>query len=130
MLVIHPDECIDCGVCCEPECPVDAIKPDTEPGVEKVAKHQHGNTRSYGLILRSRRNLRPTPKNGSGCQTRSNISHQILAKAPASKAGAYASAYSELAEGRFFICALPISATQLAIASMPNNANNGATAEV
>ena len=23
MLVIHPDECIDCGVC-EPECPVDA----------------------------------------------------------------------------------------------------------
>jgi ferredoxin len=34
MLVIHPDECIDCGVC-EPECPVDAIKPDTEPGIEK-----------------------------------------------------------------------------------------------
>src|SRR6516164_7410403 len=34
MLVIHPDECIDCGVC-EPECPVDAIKPDTEPGMEK-----------------------------------------------------------------------------------------------
>ncbi len=32
MLVIHPDECIDCGVC-EPECPVDAIKPDTEPGM-------------------------------------------------------------------------------------------------
>ena len=34
MLVIHPDECIDCGVC-EPECPVDAIKPETEPGLEK-----------------------------------------------------------------------------------------------
>jgi ferredoxin len=30
MLVIHPDECIDCGVC-EPECPAEAIKPDTEP---------------------------------------------------------------------------------------------------
>ncbi|MBC7708449.1 MAG: ferredoxin family protein [Rhizobacter sp.] len=29
MLVIHPDECIDCGVC-EPECPVDAIKPDSD----------------------------------------------------------------------------------------------------
>ncbi len=28
-LAISPDECIDCGVC-EPECPVDAIKPDTE----------------------------------------------------------------------------------------------------
>ena len=35
MLVIHPDECIDCGVC-EPECPIDAIKPDTEPGLEKL----------------------------------------------------------------------------------------------
>lgn len=34
MLVIHPDECIDCGVC-EPECPEDAILPDTEPGLEK-----------------------------------------------------------------------------------------------
>lgn len=32
MLVIHPDECIDCGVC-EPECPVDAIRPDTVAGI-------------------------------------------------------------------------------------------------
>ena len=30
-LAIKPDECIDCGVC-EPECPVDAIKPDTDEG--------------------------------------------------------------------------------------------------
>ena len=31
-LVIHPDECIDCGAC-EPECPVTAIFPeeDTPP---------------------------------------------------------------------------------------------------
>ena len=34
MLVIHPDECIDCGVC-EPECPAEAILPDTEDGLEK-----------------------------------------------------------------------------------------------
>jgi ferredoxin len=34
MLVIHPDECIDCGVC-EPECPAEAIKPDTESGLDK-----------------------------------------------------------------------------------------------
>ena len=27
MLVIHPDECIDCGVC-QPECPADAIFAD------------------------------------------------------------------------------------------------------
>lgn len=29
MLAINPDECIDCGVC-EPECPVEAIKPENE----------------------------------------------------------------------------------------------------
>ena len=28
MLVIKPDECIDCGVC-EPECPIGAIVPDS-----------------------------------------------------------------------------------------------------
>ena len=33
MLVIHPDECIDCGVC-EPECPPEAILPDTDPGAD------------------------------------------------------------------------------------------------
>ena len=41
MLVIHPDECIDCGVC-EPECPVEAIKPDTEVGAEKWLEAQRG----------------------------------------------------------------------------------------
>lgn len=34
MLVISPDGCIDCGLC-EPECPPEAIKSDTEPGLEK-----------------------------------------------------------------------------------------------
>ena len=34
MLVINPSECIDCGVC-EPECPAEAILPDTENGLEK-----------------------------------------------------------------------------------------------
>jgi ferredoxin len=33
-LVIKPDECIDCGVC-EPECPAEAILPDTNPEGEK-----------------------------------------------------------------------------------------------
>ena len=34
MLVIHPDECIDCGVC-EPECPPEAILPDTDDKAEQ-----------------------------------------------------------------------------------------------
>ncbi|MCZ7676723.1 MAG: ferredoxin family protein [Roseovarius sp.] len=33
MLVIHPDECIDCGVC-QPECPADAIFADSEGDFE------------------------------------------------------------------------------------------------
>jgi len=37
MLVIHPDECIDCGVC-EPECPPNAIIPDSDGKAEKWLK--------------------------------------------------------------------------------------------
>ena len=33
-LVIHPDECIDCGVC-EPECPAEAIFSDTDEQAEQ-----------------------------------------------------------------------------------------------
>jgi len=43
MLVIHPDECIDCGVC-EPECPVEAIIPDTG-GDDEAAKWLEINTK-------------------------------------------------------------------------------------
>ena len=34
MLAIKPEECIDCGVC-EPECPINAIQPDTDAGMDK-----------------------------------------------------------------------------------------------
>lgn len=34
MLVINPDECIDCGVC-EPECPATAIIPETAPDAQR-----------------------------------------------------------------------------------------------
>ena len=34
MLVINPEECIDCDVCA-PECPVDAILPDTDPAASQ-----------------------------------------------------------------------------------------------
>ncbi len=71
MLVIHPDECIDCGVC-EPECPVDAIKPDTEPGLEKWLSL---NTRKSGQILRSKKRPRATGRSGRGSRTNSNIFH-------------------------------------------------------
>ena len=36
-LYINPEECIDCGVC-EPECPIDAIKADTDESVKDKEK--------------------------------------------------------------------------------------------
>jgi len=38
MLVIKPDECIDCGVC-EPECPIEAIKPDSADDSNEWVAH-------------------------------------------------------------------------------------------
>lgn len=34
-LVINPDECIDCGVCV-PECPINAIVPDTDKTIDVI----------------------------------------------------------------------------------------------
>ena len=53
MLVIHPDECIDCGVC-EPECPVDAIKPDTAEGAEKWVEINRQWAQKWPVITRKK----------------------------------------------------------------------------
>ncbi len=37
MLVINPDECIDCGVCV-PDCPIGAIKPESPGLIEWVER--------------------------------------------------------------------------------------------
>ncbi len=50
MLVIHPDECIDCGVC-EPECPADAIRPDTEPNTEKWVEFNRKYAQMWPVIV-------------------------------------------------------------------------------
>lgn len=49
MLVINPDECIDCGVC-EPECPVDAILPDTGFTDQSQAIKWEEINRKYSLV--------------------------------------------------------------------------------
>ena len=50
MLVIHPDECIDCGVC-EPECPADAIRPDTDEDMEKWVDFNRKYSESWPVII-------------------------------------------------------------------------------
>jgi ferredoxin len=37
MVVINPDECIDCGVCV-PECPAEAIKPESEDLIDWIER--------------------------------------------------------------------------------------------
>ena len=51
MLVIHPDECIDCGVC-EPECPVEAIFSEEEipSGQEDFKKLNADLARKWPVI--------------------------------------------------------------------------------
>lgn len=59
MLVIHPDECIDCGVC-EPECPVEAIIPDSEPPAERWLELNREYAATWPNITRKSR-TRPMP---------------------------------------------------------------------
>jgi ferredoxin len=51
MLVIHPDECIDCGVC-EPECPAEAILPDSDERAGAWVEHNRKYAQSWPNITR------------------------------------------------------------------------------
>lgn len=53
MLVIHPDECIDCGVC-EPECPIDAILPDIEEGADDFLELNREYSEQWPNITRQK----------------------------------------------------------------------------
>lgn len=57
MLVINPIECIDCGVC-EPECPADAIVPDTHYSGEELEFWMKVNT-DYSDIWPNITEMRP-----------------------------------------------------------------------
>ncbi len=48
-LVIHPDECIDCGVC-EPECPIEAIIPDSDPRAEEYLEMNREYAEKWPVI--------------------------------------------------------------------------------
>jgi len=53
MLVIKPDECIDCGVC-EPECPINAIEPDTNEGLSEFVELNKKYSETWPNITRKR----------------------------------------------------------------------------
>lgn len=52
-LVIHPDECIDCGVC-EPECPIEAIIPDTDEEGEKWVEFNREYSEKWPVITKQK----------------------------------------------------------------------------
>src|ERR1700743_2605395 len=56
MLVIHPDECIDCGVC-EPECPIDAIVPDSDSRAEALLQVN----RDFSVVWPNLTRKKPAP---------------------------------------------------------------------
>lgn len=56
MLVIHPDECIDCGVC-EPECPIDAIISDIDPRAEEFLEVNREYSELWPVITRQKEPL-------------------------------------------------------------------------
>ncbi|MBP7252571.1 MAG: ferredoxin family protein [Alphaproteobacteria bacterium] len=53
MLVINPDECIDCGVC-EPECPADAIISDTNEVAAKWLEMNRDYSAKWANITRKK----------------------------------------------------------------------------
>jgi len=57
MLVINPDECIDCGVC-EPECPADAIHAEGEDGHAQWLEHN----RAYSAVWPNLTRRLPAPE--------------------------------------------------------------------
>ncbi len=69
MLVIHPDECIDCEVC-KPECPATAIVPDMQPGLENWLKL---NTEYASVWSPSSGSLPPTPKKSTASRASSRV---------------------------------------------------------
>ena len=71
MLVIHPDECIDCGVC-EPECPVEAIVPDSDDKAS-AWPDRTGPIRRIGRTSPARASRRPTPTSGRTSRTRRQL---------------------------------------------------------
>jgi ferredoxin len=56
MLVINPDECIDCGVC-EPECPIEAIKPDSDSEADKWLEMNKEYSAAWPNITKKRPGL-------------------------------------------------------------------------
>jgi len=75
MLVIDPNECVDCGLCV-PECPVEAIVPDTDlPRAQRALVGLNAELAALwpSIVERGSHRLR-TPRRGPGRRASSGCS--------------------------------------------------------
>ena len=77
MLVINPEECIDCGVC-EPECPAEAILPDTEEEAKKWLEINENYSEKWPNIVRKG----TAPKDGEEYQGMENKYDKYFSENP------------------------------------------------
>lgn len=77
MLVIHPDECIDCGVC-EPECPIEAIVPD----MDAKAEHLLEVNREYAELWPNITRTKPPLPEAEEFKDKTNKYDEFFSKKP------------------------------------------------
>jgi ferredoxin len=77
MLVINPDECIDCGVC-EPECPAEAIVSDTNAVAEKWLEMNRDYSNQWPNITRKK----PAPADADEFKGVKNKFEKFFSKNP------------------------------------------------
>ncbi len=77
MLVINPDECIDCGVC-EPECPAEAIVSDTNAVAEKWLEMNRDYANQWPNITRKK----PAPADADDFKGVKNKFETLFSKNP------------------------------------------------
>jgi ferredoxin len=80
MLVINPNECIDCGVC-EPECPAEAIVPDTEAAWSKWLEVNATYSAEWPNLTRKRESPADADEHKGEKASSRNISRPIPARA-------------------------------------------------
>ena len=80
MLMIHPDECIDCGVC-EPECPAEAIKPDTAGNMESWVELNRTYAQKWPVITRKK----PAPADADEWKGKPNKYPDYFSEKPGSQ---------------------------------------------
>lgn len=77
MLVINPDECIDCGVC-EPECPIEAIIPDIDPRAEQFLELNREYSAKWPVITK----IKPALPNADALKDKKGKLEELFDPAP------------------------------------------------